>query len=166
MRGLVRASIFVAEFGKFRCSLPFLTGQFRCHVQLDCIESWVLGGKEIGLFSACFKNSAWGERVPYTQLPVSYRYLSLHFLPVLPSTTTWREEIPPLTVVTTTEQRLPDFRAWKLYLLVSLETLSFLMTTFSWINKTWQNSMSPCAFVQLANRLLVIPWLVTCKSVT
>lgn len=87
-------------------------------------------------------------------------------LPVLPSTTTCREEIPPLTVVTTTEQRLPDLREWKLYLLVSLETLSFLMTTFSWMSKTWQNSLSPGAWVQLVNRLLVVPWLATRKPVT
>lgn len=87
-------------------------------------------------------------------------------LPVLPSTITCREEIPPLTVVTTTEQKLPDLREWKLYLLVSLETLSFLMTTFSWMSKTWQNSMSPSAGVQVVNRLLVVPWLATCKPVT
>lgn len=119
------------------------------------IETWLLGESKMDLFSGCLKKS---QNI----------LLSCHgvLLPVLPSTTTCRDEIPPLTVVTTTEQRLPDLREWKLYLLVSLETLSFLMTTFSWISKTWQNSMSPSAWVQLVNRLLVVPWLATYKPVT
>lgn len=130
---------------------------------LDSIETWLLGRSELGLSLGCFKT----PRIYPGGSTCSDRHRSQTlFLPVLPSTTTCREEIPPLTVVTTMEQRLPDLREWKLYLLVSLETLSFLMTTFSWISKTWQKSMSPDAWVQLVKRLLVVPWLATCKPVT